>query len=214
VSGPARPVIGLTGGIGSGKSAAAARFATHGIAVIDTDAIAHALTAPDGAAIGAIREAFGTGMIAPDGALDRSRMRALVFSRPSARHELEAILHPMIRQRSVHDCMAASSPYVILAVPLLIESGSFRERCTRVCVVDCPEDLQVERVHARSGLDEAQVRAIIAAQIDRKARLAAADDIIDNSGSLANLNDQVDRLHCRYMTLARDIASSEIGPAS
>lgn len=201
----ARPalVIGLTGGIGSGKSAAADRFAAHGITVVDTDAIAHALTGPDGAAIAPIRAAFGADMITPDNRLDRTRMRALVFSEADARRRLEAILHPLIRAESARQCAAATSAYVILAVPLLIESGTYRERCARICVVDCPEAVQIERVRARSGLNEGQIRSILAAQIDRSARLAAADDIIDNSGSLEALDNQVAALHQNYMVLSR-----------
>lgn len=196
-------VIGLTGGIGSGKSAAADRFAAHGITVVDTDAIAHALTGPDGGAIPRIQAAFGPAMITPDHRLDRERMRTLVFSEPDERRRLEAILHPMIREESDRLCTAATSDYVILAVPLLIESGSYRERCARICVVDCPEALQIERVRARNGLPVDQIKDILGAQVDRRTRLAAADDIIDNSGSLEALARQVDALHQSYMTLAR-----------
>ncbi|AWI78676.1 MAG: dephospho-CoA kinase [Betaproteobacteria bacterium HGW-Betaproteobacteria-13] len=201
----ARPpvVIGLTGGIGSGKSAAASRFASHGIVVVDTDLIAHALTGPDGEAIARIAEVFGAEMIAPDRRLDRTRMRSLVFAEPAARKRLEHILHPMIRAESERQCASASSPYVILAVPLLIESGTYRERCSRVCVVDCPESVQIERVRARSGLGEDEVRAIMATQAKRAARLAAADDVIDNSGTLKALDTQVDALHASYLALAR-----------
>lgn len=199
----ARPyIVGLTGGIGSGKSAATARFATLGASVVDTDLIAHALTAPDGAAIEAIRRAFGEGMIAADGSLDRAAMRALAFERPDARRQLEAILHPMIRDESARQCLQASGPYVILAVPLLVESGTYRERCDRICVVDCPEAVQVARVRQRNGLAEVQIRAIMAAQASRAQRLAAADDVIDNGGSLAELEAQVERLHARYLAAA------------
>jgi dephospho-CoA kinase len=194
--------VGLTGGIGSGKSAAAARFAHNGAEVVDTDLIAHALTAPGGAAIDAIRSAFGADVIAVDGSLDRALMRARVFSSPEARRQLEAILHPMIRRESHQACMASRAAYVILAVPLLIESGNWRERCARVCVVDCPEALQVARVMARSGLDQARVHSIMAAQASRAERLAAADDVIDNSGTLDGLHAQVDGLHQRYVRAA------------
>lgn len=195
------PVIGLTGGIGSGKSAAADRFAELGAAIVDSDLIAHQLTAPGGGAIEAIRHAFGDAVIGDDGALDRAGMRALVFAQPDARTRLEAILHPMIRAESDRQCQEAAAPYVMLVVPLLIESGSFRERCQRIAVVDCPEAVQIARVQARSGLSEAQVRAIMAAQVSREARLAAADDVIDNSGDLAALYRQVDGLHQRYLHL-------------
>lgn len=196
-------IVGLTGGIGSGKSAATARFAARGAAVVDTDAIAHALTAAGGAAMPAIRDAFGAGVAAADGSLDRAAMRSLAFSQPAARERLEAILHPMIRTESTRQCTAASSPYVILAVPLLIESGSYRERCDRICVVDCPEALQIERVRARSGLDETQIRAIMRAQASRAERLAAADDVIDNSGTLEALHARVDALDVLYRAAAR-----------
>lgn len=195
-------IVGLTGGIGSGKSAAADCFAAQGITVVDTDAIAHALTAPNGAAIPAIRRLFGEHMIAADGSMDRTSMRALVFSAPESRRQLEAILHPMIQEQSAQLCARASSPYVILAVPLLIESGRYHERCTRICVVDCPEALQIERVGKRSGLSPSQVMAIIQAQATRAQRLAVADDVIDNSGSVDDLQKQVDTLHERYMSQA------------
>ncbi|WP_227817977.1 dephospho-CoA kinase [Nitrogeniibacter aestuarii] len=195
------PVIGLTGGIGSGKSAAADRFADRGAAVVDSDLIAHQLTAAGGAAIEPIRQAFGNEVITAEGALDRGIMRALAFEQPEARKRLEAILHPMIRAESERQCQTANAPYVMLVVPLLIESGVFRERCQRIVVVDCPESVQVERVKARSGLSDAQVRAIMDAQISRHDRLAAADDIIDNSGDLDALFAQVDRLHECYLRL-------------
>jgi dephospho-CoA kinase len=196
-------IVGLTGGIGSGKSAAADRFATLGATVVDTDAIAHALTAAGGAAMPAIREAFGAGVVTADGSLDRAAMRTLAFSQPAARERLEAILHPMIRAESARRCAAAPGAYVILAVPLLIESGNYRDRCDRICVVDCPEALQIERVRARSGLDEAQIRAIMGAQASRAGRLAAADDVIDNSGTLEALHARIDALDALYRAAAR-----------
>ncbi|HEY5291272.1 MAG TPA: dephospho-CoA kinase, partial [Burkholderiales bacterium] len=166
--------VGLTGGIGSGKSAAAQVFEELGATVIDTDAIAHALTAPGGAAIAPIRAAFGADYLTPEGALARTRMRELVFADAAKKRLLESILHPMIRARTSELAQAARSAYVILMVPLLIESGDYRRRCQRILVVDCPEELQVARVMARSGLDAEQVRAIMAAQVGRAARLAAA----------------------------------------
>lgn len=195
-------VVGLTGGIGSGKSAVADRFATLGAAVVDTDRIAHALTAPEGAAMPALRAAFGEGIVAADGALNRAAMRALAFEDASVRKRLEAILHPLIRDESARQCAAAVAPYVVLVVPLLIESGTYRERVQRLCVVDCPEALQVERVMCRSGLDERQVRAIMAAQATRAARLAAADDVVDNAGSLEALQARVAALHGEYVQCA------------
>jgi len=196
---PQRPyIVGLTGGIGSGKSAATAHFAALGASVVDTDLIAHALTTARGAAIPAIRDAFGPGLLAADGSMDRAAMRALAFSEPQARVRLEAILHPLIRAESARQCAEAGGAYVILAVPLLIESGSYRGRCHRICVVDCPEEVQIARVRARSGLEETQIRAIMAAQASRAERLAAADDVIDNSGSLEYLRLQVEALDRRY----------------
>ena len=195
-------VIGLTGGIGSGKSAAADLFAARGALMVDTDQIAHQLTAPGGTAMDAIRQAFGNGVVAADGALNRAAMRALAFEDPDARKRLEAILHPMIRAESERLCLAATTPYVMLVVPLLIESGTYRQRVRRLCVVDCPEEVQVARVMQRSGLEERQVRAIMAAQASRAERLAAADDVIDNGGSYEQLAAQVERLHAAYLQLA------------
>jgi dephospho-CoA kinase len=194
-------IVGLTGGIGSGKSAAARAFEELGITVIDTDAIAHALTAPGGAAIEPIRAAFGADYVTPGGALDRVRMRELVFADAAKKRLLESILHPMIRSQTSELAQAARSAYVMLMIPLLIESHDYRERCQRILVVDCPEELQVERVMARSGLAEEQVRAIMATQVTRAARLAAADDVIDNSRDPAQLRRQVEALHARYLQL-------------
>lgn len=195
-------IVGLTGGIGSGKSAAAQVFEELGATVIDTDAIAHALTRPGGAAIEPIRAAFGTDYISAEGALARARMRDLVFGDAAQKRLLESILHPLIRARSEEAVLAARSPYVILMVPLLIESGAYRARCRRVLVIDCPEETQIARVTARSGITAAQVRAIMATQVTRAARLAAADDVIDNSRDPAHLRGQVEALHLRYLQLA------------
>ena len=195
-------IVGLTGGIGSGKSAAAQVFEELGTTVIDTDAVAHALTGPGGAAIEPIRAAFGAAYLTPEGALERARMRELVFADESKKRLLESILHPLIRARTSELVRAARGPYVILMIPLLVESGDYRRRCQRVMVVDCPEELQVERVKARSGLAAEQVRAIMSNQVTREARLAAADDVIDNSHDLAQLRRQVEALHARYLQLA------------
>ncbi len=195
-------IVGLTGGIGCGKSAAADFFAELGAAVVDTDVIARELTAPGGAAIPAIRQAFGAQVITPDGAMDRDAMRALAFSDPDARRRLEAILHPAIRAESARRCQAATAPYVVLVVPLLVESGTYQGRCDRICVVDCPTAVQEARVIARSGLATEQVRAIMAAQASRDIRLAHADDVIDNSGDLAALRVRVEALHTQYMRAA------------
>jgi dephospho-CoA kinase len=197
-----KPVIGLTGGIGSGKSAAADEFARLGAAVVDTDVIAHALTAPGGAAIPEIARQFGKAFVDGSGAMDRQRMRDLVFSDAEEKQRLESILHPMIRDESARRIAAATTPYVVHVVPLLVESPGHRERVSRVLVVDCPEDVQVARVRQRSMLPEAQVRRIIASQIKRESRLAAADDVIDNSGDIAALHQQVRTLHEKYLALA------------
>jgi len=196
-------IVGLTGGIGSGKSAAAALFEKLGAAVVDTDAIARELTAPGGAAIAPIRAAFGDEAIDARGALDRAAMRRKVFADASAKARLEDILHPMIGAEADRRCAAASAaPYVIFEVPLLVESDDYRRRMQRIVVVDCPEDVQVARVMSRSGLSAAEARAIMAAQISRQARLAAADDVIDNGGELAALRPQVETLHRRYLEMA------------
>ena len=195
-------IVGLTGGIGSGKSAAGQVFEELGIAVIDTDAIAHALTGPGGAAMVPIQAAFGADYLTPEGALDRARMRALVFADTAKKHKLESILHPMIRAQTNEFLQAARSPYVMLMVPLLVESQDYRQRCQRILVVDCAEEQQIERVKARSGLAAEQVRAIMANQVSREARLAAADDVIDNSRDLAHLRRQAAALHARYLQLA------------
>ena len=195
-------VVGLTGGIGSGKSAAAQVFGELGATVIDTDAIAHELTAPGGAAIEPVRTAFGADYISAGGALERSRMRDLVFADAAKKRLLESILHPRIRVRAEELVSAARGAYVILIVPLLIESGAYRARCRRILVIDCPEETQVKRVTARSGIAAAKVRAIMASQVPRAARLAAADDVIDNGGDQAQLHRQVEALHARYLRLA------------
>lgn len=195
-------VIGLTGGIGSGKSAAADEFARLGATVVDTDAIAHELTCAGGAAIPEVRRVFGDAYVDASGAMDRRKMRELVFGDPSAKVRLEAFLHPLIREESQRRIAAAIGPYVVHVVPLLIESPGYRKRVDRVLVVDCSEDVQVARVRARSGLNESEVRSIIAAQATRSTRAAAADDLVDNDGSLDALHAQVRALHRRYLQLA------------
>ena len=194
--------VGLTGGIGSGKSVVAERFGKLGVAVIDSDEIARELTRPGGAAIEPIRAAFGSGLIGADGALDRAGMRRLAFGDGAAKKKLEAILHPLIREESARRSERADSAYAILVVPLLIESGIDRSRCARVLVVDCTEAQQIERVMRRSGLSEGEARDILAAQATREQRLALADDVIDNSGAPEALERQVSRLHGQYLTLA------------
>lgn len=196
-------VAGLTGGIGSGKSAVADRLAARGAAVVDTDEIARALAAPGGAAMPAIAEAFGPGYLRADGGLDRDAMRRLVFADAVARAKLESILHPLIRAESSRRLAAAAAPYAVLAVPLLFESGAWADRVDRIVVVDCDEALQVARAAARPGLDESAVRSVMAAQWPRWRRLQMADEVVWNGGSLEALDRACEALHGRLMAAAR-----------
>lgn len=197
--------IGLTGGIGSGKTQVANQLATLGATVIDTDEIAHALTAPGGQAIEAIRQAFGEQAIAANGAMDRDFMRALVFEQPQARRELEAILHPLIGQAVQQASAAACGQYVVFVVPLLVESGRWRERVDRICVVDCEPETQVKRVMQRSGLTRERIEQIMGVQASRAKRLASADDVIDNGADVSceALSEQVLGLHRQWCNLDR-----------
>lgn len=194
--------IGLTGGIGSGKTTVADMFAARGAAVIDTDQIAHQLTAPDGAAIAAIRSQFGDDFLTATGAMDRAKVREQVFADPAAKLRLEAILHPLIKIETERAAAQAEGAYLLFVVPLLVESGTWKQRVSRVLVVDCPESIQLIRVMQRSRLTEEQVRAIMATQVSRQERLAAADDIIINEADTAALAPQIDRLHALYLSLA------------
>jgi len=196
-----RALIGLTGGIGSGKSTVADAFAALGAGVVDTDQIAHLLTAPNGAAMPAILAEFGPNVVDTTGAMDRSAMRRLVFSDPLARRRLEAILHPMIGTETTHALEAVDGPYRIVVVPLLVEGHHWRSRVDRVLVVDCPRALQIERVIQRSGLALEQIEAILDAQATREERLAQADDVIDNAGAPEALTDQINALHAEYYQL-------------
>lgn len=206
----ARFAVGLTGGIGCGKSTVADLFAARGASLVDTDVIAHQLTVPGGAAMPALLQAFGPGCATPDGAMDRKRMRDLVFADPGARTRLEAILHPMIRTATAAAALAATGPYTIFVVPLLVESGTWRERVQRILAIDCQESTQIARVMARNGLPEAQVKAIMAAQASRQQRLAAAEDVIDNDAGLDALLPQVERLHNFYLSLTRQEPSQHL----
>ena len=197
-------VVGLTGGIGSGKSTVADLFVAEGAGLVDTDAIAHELTGPGGAAMPAITEAFGSEVVTQAGALDRAFMRRLVFAQPDAKTRLEAILHPLIRQLAIQRCRDSAAPYVMLAVPLLAETGAYRDFYDRVAVVDCPETLQIERVMTRSGLSEQEVKAIMANQASRAQRLALADDVIVNSTGLGELLVQIKALNVKYMQLSAE----------
>lgn len=195
-------VVGLTGGIGSGKSRAGRAFEARGITVIDADAISRALTAAGGAAITPIRAGFGADFIDAHGALDRARMRTLAFGDPAAKRKLEAILHPMVRDESDRQLAAAGSDYVIVMIPLLVESGRPRARCSRIIVVDCPEPMQIERVMRRDHLQRAQIGAIVRAQASRAMRLSHADHVLDNSGTEAMLEAQVAITHRVLAALA------------
>ena len=195
-------VVGLTGGIGSGKSAAADEFAKLGAAIVDTDVIAHELTGPGGAAVAEVERLFGSEFVA-GGAMDRGKMRDHVFADPAAKRKLEGLLHPLIREESARRIAAARAPYVVHVVPLLIESPDYRRRVDRVLVVDAPEETQVARVRGRSGLSEDEVRAIMRTQVPRAQRIAAADDVLDNGGSRDALRTQVAALHEKYLQFAR-----------
>jgi dephospho-CoA kinase len=190
--------IGLTGGIGSGKSTVLQMFADRGAAVIDADAISRATTAPGGAAIAAIAQQFGADFIAPDGALDRDRMRQHAYADPQARRALEAIIHPLVAAESarrVEAAIDAGVPCIVFDIPLLVESGRWRQQVDKVVVVDCPPQTQVARVVARSGLAPEAVRAIMAAQATREQRLAAADIVICNEQlTLQRLRDIVEQV--------------------
>ena len=189
--------IGLTGGIGSGKTRVADLFEEWGATIIDTDVIAHQLTAPSGAAILPIREAFGASVITPEGALDRAAMRDIVFRDPASRSRLEAIIHPLIALEAQALAARATGCYLVFVVPLLVESKRWLGQVDRVCVVDCDPDTQVARVQARSGLTPDAVRRIMSAQVSREARLAVAHDVVLNDGSTtpAQLQQRTRQVH-------------------
>lgn len=195
-------VVALTGGIGSGKSAAAEEFARLGATIVDTDAIAHELTQVGGAALTAIRDAFGANYIDASGAMARDKMRKLIFKDTAAKKRLEAILHPMIRAEAQRRIAAAVGPYVVLVVPLLVESSGYRAQVDRIVVVDCSEEVQVARVRARSKLSDQEVRGILRAQTSRVARRSVADEVIDNTGTLEALRAQVRALHRHFLVSA------------
>lgn len=194
-------IVAVTGGIASGKSAVTARFEQLGVPVIDADLIARELVEPGEVALAEIVQRFGAGVLDAEGRLDRRQLRQHIFSDAGARRDLEAILHPRIRERMRERALAAAAPYVVLAIPLLT-AGSRYPFIDRVLVVDVPEALQIERLTRRDGVDETGARAALAAQIGRTARRALADDVVDNSGSLASLAAAVDALHARYLDLA------------
>jgi dephospho-CoA kinase len=195
--------IGLTGGIGSGKSTVCTIFRELGVPVIDSDEIARELVVPGSDALQQIASRFGPQVLHDDGRLDRQQMRELVFGDPNKRQQLEAILHPLIRQEMARQLALLHAPYVILAIPLLLEKG-WQQQLDRVLVIDCSEELQRQRATRRDGSPAQTIEHIIACQITRSARLAAADDCIDNSGPLGSLRTQVETLHRRYLSLQRN----------
>lgn len=197
-------IVGLTGGIGSGKSKASEFFASHNIDIIDTDQVSHTVTQPQGVAIQPIKEAFGDVYITAEGALDRAKMRERVFSDDESRKKLEAILHPLIQQEVSHQIKLTQSPYAIIVVPLLVETGSYRDKIQRILVIDCDEAQQISRTMIRSKLDEQTVRDIMAIQAFRQERLTHADDVITNNQDLTFLQKQVDDLHKKYLALASE----------
>jgi dephospho-CoA kinase len=198
--------VGLTGGIGCGKSTVAQLFAEHGAGIIDTDAIAHRLTQSGGDAIAAIRAAFGDDYITAEGSLNRDKMRGLIFSDAAAKKRLELILHPLILEQAKLELRRLQDkPYIILAVPLLPESPAFRQLAQRILVVDCDEHTQIARVIGRSRMGEAEIRGIIAQQTPRAERLRIADDVIHNDAGLDSLAEQVAVLHVHYSAMQNKI---------
>lgn len=205
------PLIGLTGGIGSGKTAVSDLLGKLGAGIVDTDVIAHQITAPKGIAIPAIEQQFGANYLDANGSLDRDKMRALVFAKPEARKTLEAITHPLIRQETIKQAevlIAKGVPYLVFAVPLLIESGSWQGLIDYLVVVDCPEEVQITRVMQRSNLPRPEVERILKAQTSRKDRLARADIVIENQGSFEELDTEVNRLHQKILQIKKDQLSS------
>ena len=195
--------IGLTGGIASGKSTVTQRFAELGVPVIDADLAARNVVEPGKPGLEKVVRRFGLGVLDPNGNLDRSVLRGLIFKDPALRQALDAILHPLIRADMEQQAATAKGPYLVMAIPLLIESGQARERVHRVLVVDADEATQMQRVQARDGSSAEQARAILASQASRAQRLAAADDVLPNTGTVADLRQAVDRLHEKYLHLAR-----------
>ena len=199
--------IGLTGGIGSGKSTVAALFAAHGVPIIDADAIAHEITLPGTAATTQILQTFGPDIADTSGGIDRQRLAQRIFNDRKERERLEEILHPLIRAEMQRRQTALTAPYCLLVIPLLYEASQ-RDLVDRVLVVDVDESMQISRVAARDGRNEAEIRAILSTQADRAQRLSMADDCITNSGNLAELQSQVEALHREYLALALDKSGS------
>ena len=212
---PSRPLLlGLTGGIGSGKSTVSSRLAALGAVVIDADAIARSVTAPGGAAMPALRDQFGDAFVTAEGALDRDRMRQRVFSDPQAKQQLEAIVHPLVGEetaRQTRVALARHPPVIVFDVPLLVESAHWRDRVDRILVVDCAPATQIERVVARSALDPAAVERIIAAQATREQRRAVADWVLLNDGlSLTQLHERIDALVGEFLRVREQLAHTPL----
>ena len=202
--------IGLTGGIASGKSIVTQRFTELKVPVIDADVVARRVVEPGEPGLEQVARRFGLGVLEASGKLDRRALRELIFKDPSARQALDAILHPLIRAAMELEAADAKGPYLVMAIPLLIESGRARERVNRVLVIDADEAQQLERVQARDGSSADQARAILASQASRETRLAAADDVLKNGGSVADLRQAVDVLHKKYLHLAETMAHTKI----
>ncbi len=194
--------IGLTGGIASGKSTVEQRLIELGVPVVNADDSARAVVAHGQTGLAAVVERFGGGVLRPDGELDRPALRNLIFQSPEKRRDLEAILHPLIREHMERQAAGAVGPYLVLSIPLLVESSGARDRVDRILVVDADESQQVQRLMTRDSVSVEQARAVLAAQASRTDRLKAADDVLLNSGSVAELRQAVDRLHQRYLELA------------
>ncbi|HEU5136840.1 MAG TPA: dephospho-CoA kinase [Steroidobacteraceae bacterium] len=197
--------IGLTGGIASGKTTVANLFAALGVPVVDTDLLAREVVAPGSPLLAQIAARVGAEVLTPDGSLDRRELRSRVFADPALRVWLEQLTHPAIRALTDERCEAARAPYVIVAIPLLVETGA-AERFDRVLVVDCDPDLQLARLMARDGARRDEALAMLAAQAPREKRLAVADDVVHNDGDIARLRDQVEKLHRQYLAQASDKA--------
>lgn len=195
--------VGLTGGIGSGKSTVASIFAELGVPIVDTDVISHHLTQPGGLAISSIRNEFGNEFVDANGALNRSKMRQLVFSESSAKQRLEKILHPLIRSQAKTQAESITAPYILVVIPLLFESSGYQDWINHSVTVDCSPETQLDRASKRIGLNEQTVRAIMTQQLSRTQRLNLADDAISNDGSLAELRTQIEALNQHYLSLAK-----------
>ena len=194
-------IIGVTGGIESGKSAVCREFEKYGVVIVDADIVAREVVLPGSAGLNEIVEHFGVDILNDSGSLDRAKLRDIVFNDDERRISLESILHPKIRQRIVERLQASTSPYTLLCVPLMIERGNGYE-VDRLLVIDCPEETQIARVMDRDNLTRGQVLAIMATQATRQQRLDKADDIIMNDGTLENLSDQITILHKQYLALS------------